>query len=98
MIVSRSHSGPGYAGCHTWFANLEAGERQTDSGGRIANSSEWPWQAIGRGNISGVVFCNGTLVALYMVLTAAHCLNNRITGKRHLPEYVTFLIGYSRGP
>jgi len=75
----------------------EAGESQTDSDGRIANSSEWPWQAIGRVNISGATFCTGTLVAPDTVLTAAHCLNNRITGKHHLPDYVTFVVGYSRG-
>jgi protease YdgD len=73
------------------------GERPENSRGRIVDSSQRPWQAIGRVNVSGVRFCTGTLVAPDMVLTAAHCLNNRVTGKRHLPEYVTFLIGYSRG-
>lgn len=51
------------------------------------------WQAVGRLN-TGAGFCTGALVAPDLVVTAAHCLYARRTGKRLRAERVHFVAGY----
>ena len=43
-------------------------------GGTVAPVNSWPWQAMLTDNY-GDQFCGGTLVDLYWVVTAAHCIN-----------------------
>lgn len=64
---------------------------------RAVDSSEKPWQSVGRVNIGGRAHCSGTLVANNIVLTAAHCLFSRATGQMVVPGIVHFVAGYSRG-
>jgi protease YdgD len=55
------------------------------------------WLAVGRLTVTGQGFCTATLVAPDLVLTAAHCLVNRRTGRTVPPEDVHFLAGYRTG-
>lgn len=53
--------------------------------------------AVGRLNVTGQGFCTATLVAPDLVLTAAHCLINRRTGKVVSSDKVHFLAGFRIG-
>jgi protease YdgD len=61
------------------------------------DSTAWPWQAIGlvQRKIGGG--CTGTLIALKVVLTAAHCLFDQRTGRPLQAAEVRFLAGYREG-
>ncbi|MFD3188978.1 trypsin-like serine peptidase [Sedimentitalea sp. HM32M-2] len=51
------------------------------------------WEAVGRLEIGGRGYCTGTLIAPDLVLTAAHCVFDRRTHRRHAPETLTFRAG-----
>jgi len=55
------------------------------------------WNAVGRLNVTGQGYCTGTLVAPDIVLTAAHCVMNRRTGRVVRPEDIHFLPGFRIG-
>jgi len=58
------------------------------------DSSSWPWQALGRVNQANGGHCTGTLIATDAVLTAAHCLMNRLSGDWLDAQDVVFVAGY----
>ena len=55
------------------------------------------WQAVGRLDIGGAGFCTGAMIAPDLVLTAAHCLYEKRTGRRIAPESIEFLAGWRNG-
>lgn len=57
------------------------------------DSQQYPWRAIGRINLAGRGHCSGILVATDTVLTSAHCLWNKRTGRWYPAQYITFVAG-----
>lgn len=55
------------------------------------------WEAVGRLDLDGKGFCTGALIAPDLVLTAAHCLYNRDTGRRFEANQIVFLAGWRQG-
>ena len=55
------------------------------------------WQAVGRLDAKGMGFCTATLVSPEFVLTAAHCVYSRQTGKLVQPDQLTFRAGLRQG-
>jgi protease YdgD len=55
------------------------------------------WEAVGRLDIGGKGFCTGSLIAIDLVLTAAHCLYDRDSGALIDPARMEFLAGMRNG-
>ncbi|MEO8531881.1 MAG: trypsin-like serine protease [Deltaproteobacteria bacterium] len=77
------------------FAGPTSAETSLISLDTLAKAQQW--SAVGRVDIKGVGFCTGTLISADRVLTAAHCIYDRATGKRIKPEDITFLADIRNG-
>lgn len=55
------------------------------------------WEAVGRLDIDGRGFCTGAMIEPNLVLTAAHCLFDKQTGKRVDHGKIEFLAGWRNG-
>ena len=77
-------------------APLLPGVGAHDPRGRL-DPDKVPWRAVGKLQATSLTrrqTCTGTLVAPSTVLTAAHCVFNRLTRSNFRPGSLHFLIGY----
>jgi protease YdgD len=58
--------------------------------------NEPPWNAVAKVQTNTAARCTGVLIAPAVVLTAAHCLYNRLTGRLLQPVSLHVLFGYER--
>ena len=62
-------------------------------GGQDAALGEWPWQVgLARATSPKAVFCGGTLINKYWVVTAAHCFG-RPGSKKFRPSDLVIRVG-----
>jgi protease YdgD len=54
------------------------------------------YRAVGRLNVAGNRHCTATLISDRLVVTAAHCLYNALTGRRARPGAMRFVAGQRR--
>jgi protease YdgD len=65
-----------------------------DRAARMVTEAEAPvYRAVGRLNIAGNRHCTATLISDRLVLTAAHCLFNALTGREARPRDIMFVAG-----
>ncbi|MEQ9693119.1 trypsin-like serine protease [Shimia sp. SDUM112013] len=55
------------------------------------------WEGVGRLEIGKEGFCTGALIAADLVLTAAHCVFDKVTGARIAPTEIEFRAGWRNG-
>lgn len=65
-----------------------------DREARMLTEAEAPtYRAVGRLNVAGNRHCTATLITDRLVLTAAHCLFNALTGSEARPQDIMFVAG-----
>ncbi|UWQ03934.1 serine protease [Aliiroseovarius crassostreae] len=55
------------------------------------------WEAVGRLNMAGDSFCTGALISENLVLTAGHCMFDKVTGRQYEADEIEFLAGWRNG-
>lgn len=63
----------------------------------VSEAEQAHWNAVGRLNISGQGHCTATLIAPDLVLTAAHCVVDRLSGEVVHTDRVHFVAGFRLG-
>ena len=78
-------------------AAINAGENDTRLTRLETGDDTRGWEAVGRLDIDGRGFCTGAMIASDLVLTAAHCLYDKVTGNRIDHRKIEFLAGWRNG-
>jgi V8-like Glu-specific endopeptidase len=74
-----------------------AGQDNPELRALITADDSRAWDAVGRLNMGDGAFCTGALIAESIVLTAAHCLFDKRTGRRFESDEIEFLAGFRDG-
>jgi secreted trypsin-like serine protease len=76
-------------------AQADGGARASIFGGSAAASEEWPWAAfiLATDKKDEGFSCTGTVVAPTLVLTAGHCVEDILTGRRTPPAQYVVVTG-----
>lgn len=85
-------AGPGAAQDMPHYPGIRASDQRV-----AVDPAEPPWNAIVKVQTNIGTRCTGVLIAPAIVLTAAHCLYNRLTRTMLQPVSLHVLIGYQRG-
>ncbi|KKJ77214.1 hypothetical protein WH95_09200 [Kiloniella litopenaei] len=62
----------------------------------LLEAREYPWSTLGRLNVAGRHFCNGTMVGARKLLAPASCLYDLVEGRWFQPKEMVFVAGYQR--
>ncbi|WP_417452427.1 trypsin-like serine peptidase [Kiloniella sp.] len=62
----------------------------------LLEAREYPWSTLGRLNVAGRHFCNGTMVGVRQLLAPASCLYDLVEGRWFQPREMVFIAGYQR--
>lgn len=76
---------------------LAAQQSTTTLRGMAGENDALVWQAVGRLDVEELGFCTATLISPELVLTAAHCVYSKRSGKILRPDQFTFRAGLRNG-
>ena len=62
----------------------------------LLEAREYPWSTLGRLNVAGRHFCNGTMIGARKLLAPASCLYDLVEGRWFQPKEMVFVAGYQR--
>lgn len=62
----------------------------------LLEAREFPWSTLGRLNVAGRHFCNGTMVGARKLIAPASCLYDLVEGRWFRPKEMVFVAGYQR--
>lgn len=80
-----------------FFASVATAEEDAPLRRLLGADEARAWQAVGRINMEGAGFCTGALIAPDLVLTAAHCMYFKKTGRPIPANKIHFLAGWRKG-
>ena len=80
-----------------WALLWLPGAARADARRIKVDALEYPWSAVGRLNAGGRSYCTAVMISERHLLTAAHCLWNRIQGTWWPVESLHFVAGYQGG-
>ncbi len=80
-----------------FFASVAHGDEDTPLRRLLGADEARAWQGVGRINMEGAGFCTGALIAPDLVLTAAHCMYFKRTGRPIPANKIHFLAGWRKG-
>ena len=72
-------------------------EQSTDLRKMMTGDDSRGWEAVGRLNIAGKGMCTGALIAPDLVLTAAHCVFDKVNKQQFGASKIEFLAGWRGG-